>query len=345
MRSTVEKSIMNCDPLKKIAERIKEAGSAFIFPHLNMDGDALGSASALCMAFRQMGKTAYVLLDEEVPHNLDFLDYGCTTTDQRIISEPDLAMMVDCGGMKRITGREDAFNKANARICIDHHAVAEEHVDFDLCRVEADSAATGEIVYLLIRELGCEMDLRMANCIFAAITTDTGNFQHSNTTKRSHEIAGDLYDVKGFDSKKISALIYDRNSFAAMKLSSMVIESVEFHGDGMIAFGTVSQKDLNDTGCEMSETDGFIQRIMSIRDVEAAILFKETESGEYKLSMRAKSFLNVGDIALRYGGGGHKRAAGCTLHMDLAKAKRTMVDEIKTEMDKAEHDRKRSNQH
>lgn len=336
---------MKNDSLSEIADRIKNAGSVLIFPHLNMDGDTMGSASALCMAIRHMGKTAYVMLDEAMPDNLDFLECGCTTEDQDIIAEPDIAIMVDCGGIKRIAGREGPFNRAKEHICIDHHGIVEEHTDFDFRRVEADSAATGEIVYMLIRELGCGMDLDMANSIFAAITTDTGNFQYSNTTKRSHEIAGELYDVEGFDSKKISALIYDRNSFASMKLSAMVIESVEFHENGAIAFGVVTQKDLSDTGCHMSETDGMIQRVMSIRGVETGVLFKESKDGKYKLSMRAKSFMNVGDIAFKFGGGGHAKAAGCTLDMPLDEAKRKIADAIRIEMETIENDPERSNKH
>ena len=211
------------DTIKSIATIMKDLDGILLFPHINMDGDALGSCSALCLALRSMGKKAYVMINEPVPKNLDFLEYGCCTDDDSVLDDVQLSLMIDCNGINRITGREKAWERGRLKGCIDHHATKAKEIRYDFARIEPKSAAAGEIIYNIIRAMGVEISLDIANCIFAAITTDTGNFQHSNTTSRSHEIAGHLYKIEGFNSKSISALIYDRRSKEAIRLESEVI--------------------------------------------------------------------------------------------------------------------------
>lgn len=311
---------MRNDTFDLLAEQIKTAERILIFPHVSADGDTLGSSSALCMAARSLGKSAYILMHEPTPPNLDFLENECVTRDVDIFDAIDLAIMVDCSSLSRIKWRENIFKKAKVKMCIDHHAVSEGDTEFDFSIVEPTSAATGELVYMLINAMGCKPDLNIANAIFTAITTDTGNFQHSNTTKRSHDIAGSLYEIEGFDSKKISSLLYERNSISAMNLESMLISALEFYECGGIAVGKITERMLAETGCMLSETDGFIQRMMSINGVEIGCLLKETESEVIRVSMRAKSYANVAHIAEHFGGGGHVRAAGCTLYKPIESA-------------------------
>lgn len=314
--------------LATIAERLRELDDVLIFPHVNMDGDAIGSATALCLALRQLGKNAYVFVCEDTPDNLDFLEMECVTTDESVVANPGATILVDCNGYDRIKGREEVFKKGAVNGCIDHHAVGSSEIEYDFYHCEADSAATGEIIYLLLKELGTEITLDIANCIFAAITTDTGNFQHSNTTKRSHMIAADLYDVDGFDSKYVSALIYDRKSKAEFKLETIVLSSLEFYAGGKVAVGLVSQELLATTGCRLSHADGIIQRVMSIKGVEVGAVIKQNDDGVFKASLRAKSYANVAAVAAHFGGGGHIKAAGCTLGKELIGKKIALVEEL-----------------
>ena len=176
---------------KEIAEKLAGLDHIVILPHVNMDGDALGSSSALCVALKSMGKNAVIVTGEATPANLDFLARNL------IVSQPDfrpeLAIMVDCCGMNRIPGREEIFEAAPVKAVIDHHGVTGEQPNFDFGRIEPDSAATGEMVELLIEAMNVEINLPMAEGIFTAITTDTGNFQHANTTARTHEMAAQLH--------------------------------------------------------------------------------------------------------------------------------------------------------
>lgn len=300
---------------KEIADEMRAARSVLIFPHINPDGDALGSAGAICAALRKLGKEAFVFVDKEYPRNLDFLENGFSITNNNELNiRADLAIMVDCSGKKRIGERYKTFAATKKKILIDHHEVTEGDVEADYGRIEGDSAATGEMIFLLIKALDVELDLYMAGCIFAAITTDTGNFQHPNTTKRSHEIVGALYDVKGFNSKVISNLIYNRNSMESMRLEAIVMESGKSCENGEIFIGTVTQEMMRDTGCTSDDIDRFIQKIMTIDGVEIGVLLKETEIGNTKVSLRARSCVDVASIAAEFGGGGHLRAAGFSLN-------------------------------
>ena len=312
------------DTIKSIATIMKDLDGILLFPHINMDGDALGSCSALCLALRQLGKKAYVMINEPVPKNLDFLECGCTTTDDSVLDDVQLSLMIDCNGMNRILGREAAWERGRLKGCIDHHTTKAKEIRYDFSRIEPKSAAAGEIIYNIIRALGVEISLDIANCIFAAITTDTGNFQHSNTTSRSHEIAGHLYKIEGFNSKVISALIYDRRSKGAIKLESEVISDLDFYADGKVAVGRVTLDLLDKMGCTMDEADGIIQKMMSVDGVEAACLFKEAENN-VRASLRGRSYANVAAAAAKFGGGGHVMAAGCTFHMPIKEAEEALI--------------------
>ena len=322
---------------QEIAQRMKAADHIVILPHVNMDGDALGSSSALCVALRQLGKRAVVLVSEDVPDNLDFLARDFTVTEPDF--EPELALMLDCAGLKRIPGREDYYRNAPLKAVLDHHGVSEETVEYDFGRVEPDAAATGEMVALLIQVLGIPYTLEVAEGIFAAITTDTGNFQHSNTTRRTHEIAASLYQVSGFDCKKVSNLIYNRNSYNSIRLQGMVMSDISMYGKGRIAIARVSQEMLTETDCDMSETEGFVQNIMSIDGVEVGCLLKEADAESIRCSLRSRSFVNVAEVARSFGGGGNVLAAGCTISKNVDEAEKMVADALQRQL---QEDREKS---
>lgn len=328
--------IMNSS-YQEIAQRIKESDRMVILPHVNMDGDALGSSSALCVALRQLGKRAVVLVSEDVPTNLDFLARDFTVTEPDF--EPELALMLDCAGLKRIPGRENYYRNAPLKAVLDHHGVSEETAEYDFGRVEPDSAATGEMVALLIQALGVPYTLEVAEGIFAAITTDTGNFQHANTTRRTHEIAASLYQVSGFDCKKVSNLIYNRNSFNSIRLQGMMMSNISRYGEGSVAVARVTQKMLAESDCDMSETEGFVQNIMSINGVEVGCFLKEAESESIRCSLRSRSFVNVAKVARNFGGGGHVLAAGCTISKNMKDAEQMIAEALQRQL---QEDRERS---
>lgn len=324
---------------REIGEQLLAAETILIYPHVNMDGDALGSAAAVCRALRDLGKTSYILIEDAIPRNLMFLDRDYCTHDQNIIESPDVSLCLDCGDISRFLKRKDKFLEGRTSICIDHHRTTVPFCDYNY--VDPEAAATGQLIYYLLQEMDallCEashtvgqkdgqqadrpsqitMNGEIADAIFAAITTDTGNFQYSNTTRECHEIAAQLYDL-GVDVRKVSQEIYESVRQERILLHSVALSRMERFAGGLAAMTVVTQDMLRQTGAAMDETEGIVDKLRSIEGVEIAILVKE-DAEKLKLSLRSKSWGNVAVIAERFGGGGHTKAAGCSLNMPLEEA-------------------------
>ena len=142
--------------LKEIAKILNESQSVLLFPHLNMDGDALGSSAALCATLRKLGKQSYILIEDEIAAFLQFLDNDYCTHDANIIAEPDICLCIDCGDTGRFKKREEKFLQGKTKGCIDHHGTSTPFADFNY--IDPKAAATGEIIYDLIKEMGVEID-------------------------------------------------------------------------------------------------------------------------------------------------------------------------------------------
>ena len=299
--------------MREIADVLKAAESVLIFTHINMDGDALGSAAALAGGLRSLGKESYILIEDQIPAYLGFLDKGYCTYDQEILKDADVSVCVDCGDFSRFPLRKDKFLEAKTTVCIDHHSFC------DYNYVDSDAAATGELIFSLLKEMGCAPDVETGEAIFTAITTDTGNFQYSNTNKNCHLIMAELYDW-GVDPNRASVEIYENERLEKLVVTVKALESLEIIGGGKAAIAHLTKEEMDKTGAAPDETDGVIDRLRSISGVEYAAFLKEKEPGVIRVSMRAKLLGNVAEIAARNNGGGHIKAAGCTLEMSMEKA-------------------------
>lgn len=314
--------------IKEAAKHVASADTIYIYAHVNMDGDALGSTSALCLALRSMGKKAYTVISEDVPHYLDFLEKECCVGPDDVPEEYDLAMMLDCSSYSRIPKRENAFDRAKVRGCLDHHALGASKIDFDFECVWPDAAATAELVYTLIKELGVTIDLDIASCIWSALATDTGNFQHNSTSAYTHEIAAELHRVDGFDSSILSALIYQRRSVKALRLEARMLNDISFYANHRVAIVAVTQEMLDEFDCEYSDADTVVETLRKLEPVEIAVVLKQNGPDSFKASMRARSYANVAEVALKYGGGGHIRAAGCAIEGELEEVKEVLSQDL-----------------
>lgn len=317
--------------LEEIARKISEAKSVMLFPHVNPDGDALGSCAALCKALRDMGKETWILLEDDIPANLRFLDKGYCTWDEDRIHEPDICMCVDCSDTGRFEKRAEKFIAGKTTVCIDHHRTGEAKWDYSY--IDPSEAATGQIVFSLIKKLGVEPDKEIGEAIFAAVTTDTGNFQYSNTQSKSHLIAAELYKW-GVDCNYVSVQLYENVSLERFLIRNKAMETLRLLGDGRGAVVYVTQKMLDETGALMEETEGLSQDLRSIAGVEFAAVVKEYEEEKIKVSMRAKSRGDVAAIAAKLGGGGHTKAAGCTIYKPVMEAVKLVEEEILLAIDR-----------
>lgn len=302
---------------QEIGNVLLNSENILLYPHLNMDGDAMGSAVALCRTLRGAGKNCHILIEDKVPENLKFMDQGYCTMDQNIMGDPDVSVSVDCGDEGRFPGRASKFRTSKITVCIDHHRTTENFCDYNY--VDPGAAATGQLIYKLIKAMDLPIDKEIGEALFAAITTDTGNFQYSNTTEETHRIVADLYE-SGIEANKVSIEIYENNSIQRLMVNGKILETLETVLDGKCALCYVTQAMLEETGAMMEETEGIVQQLRALAGVEVAVFLKEKDENTTKVSMRSKSYADVAEIAASFGGGGHIRAAGATINHSVTES-------------------------
>jgi bifunctional oligoribonuclease and PAP phosphatase NrnA len=310
---------------KPIIEAIAEAKEILIYTHVLMDGDALGSSVALCHALRKLGKKAYVLIEDDVPEYLSFIQGSCCTFDNDIIKEPDLSIAVDSTDIKRFFKRKEKFLQGKKKICIDHH-----HTNGyfgDLNYVDEHSASTGEIIYKLLKEMNVKLNKEIAEAIYVAIITDTGNFQYTNTTAESHIIAAELLGV-GINLEKIGVELYQNVRVEKLNLTAEILKTTKIICDGKVAIAYVTLEMLKLTNTSLEESEGIVEVLRSIRGVEISIFIKEINPEESKIGMRSKSYGNVAVISQKFGGGGHIKAAGCTIKKSIYESRQLIISEV-----------------
>ena len=303
--------------LKKLAGFLKAAETILIFTHTNPDGDALGSAAALCRVLRKMGKTSWILMDEEVPEYISFMDTEFVTRDKDSLKDHDVSICVDCGEYSRFPALADKFDEGKLHLCVDHHATGDGFGDHYY--IDPSEAATCQLIYKLIKELGSEfIDKTVAESIYTGINTDTGSFQYSNTTADTHAIASDLMTY-GVDHTAINVKLYQTIPMTKLKIQAAILQKAEFLFGGKVAVGYVTGQMLEEAGAVLDDAEGTIDMLRNIEGVEIAAFLKE-KGNAVKVSMRAKSYANVAEIVSVFGGGGHVKAAGCTLEMGMDEA-------------------------
>ncbi|MDR0518905.1 MAG: 30S ribosome-binding factor RbfA [Clostridiales Family XIII bacterium] len=317
-KEPVEKPVDTADD---IAAALAAAETIRLFPHENMDGDTLGSAVALCLALRSEGKDCAVVIGEKIPDNLEFIEYGCTVSAQSAAAEDpmfagyDIAALMDVGEMDRIQEDGGLFANADETVCLDHHISSKAVYDYNL--IDAAAAATAEIVYEVIRAMGICLDARMATALYVGIVTDTGRFQYANTTPRVHRMAAELIEA-GARVGEVSAEVYENIRREKIMLENAVMSTLKTVADGRGAIAYMSRNMLADTGALDEETEGIAEKLRSVSGVEVSAFVRETADGRTKASMRSKHGYDVAELAERYGGGGHAKAAGFTSDEPLA---------------------------
>jgi len=223
---------------------------------------------------------------------------------------PMLAVAVDADGV----GRVGRFAAELERVCtiidIDHHAT--EKAFGDLQWVDPEAAATGEMIYRLLDEMKVPLSPEIATCLYTAILTDTGRFCYSNTTPRALRISARLVRA-GASPPAIYRELYESRSFSASKLLGLALGRLRQVEDGQVTFSALTQEDFRSSGSSADETEGIIDYLRAVREARAAALFVELPDGAVRVSMRSRGAMDVGEVALHLGGGGHVNAAGCTM--------------------------------
>lgn len=300
---------MKSDPVSAVADALRAADTVLVSVHVNPDGDALGSQLALRLALLKWGK-------EVVVHNLDSVPeiYRFLPGSDRITTGPALAgsfdAMVVLDTEPSRTGLFAGTYPARTLINIDHHVTNPR--EWPLLWLEPDAAATGEMVYTLIRRMGIPIDRDIALCLYTAVFTDTGSFRYTNTTPAVMRIAADLLEA-GADPWLVTENVYESSSFRRMRLLGLVLAGIETTADGGIAWVAITQEMYRATGTGPEDTENFVNFVRSVRGVEVAVLMRQVAELQYKISFRSKGRVDLSGLAKSLGGGGHKNAAGCTL--------------------------------
>jgi phosphoesterase RecJ-like protein len=308
------------------AKLLSEANNIILTAHIHPDGDALGSLLALNAYLSAQGKQVKMLLDDEIPRTFKFLsDWEKIEKPDSLEIEADLLVVLDASDLERI-GR--VRNAVKAPILnLDHHISNLKFADY--WYVDSQAAATGEIILKLLKEVDASITASMATALFTAIATDCGFFRFANTSTETLKFASELVAL-GAKPHIISEHL-DTKPLAVIEVLPKVLETLEMVDcqGGQIAALTLRQEILTNL---RDDTEGFINYPRNIEGVEIAIMFKETDNS-IRVSLRSKT-VDVSKIALMFGGGGHARAAGCTVSEPLNKAKRLIIEAAKKQLAK-----------
>ena len=325
---------------EEFAAALVEGDEFAIFPHVDPDGDALGASVALALALSSVGKNVKILIDEAEDGGLDikeellFIDgkKQFFTVYSSFVDEKTYGVMMDCGEISRIAGRsnrDQVFKKCNKTFCLDHHASSTPLADFNV--IIPETAATCQLVWQLFKALqkyGLIVDKAMAEAVYVGILTDTGGFRYSNTSAETHIIASEIFAL-GADHYAISKQVFESNPLRSMKLKFAAMGVADFSCGNRVAITYVDSKMLKSAGATLKDSDGIVEELRNIDSVEVACLCKEQADGSVKVSMRSKTSIDVSKIGMKFSGGGHKRAAGCTIHKPIAEAVKMMKSELK----------------
>ena len=278
-----------------------------ILTHARPDGDTIGSATALCVSLRQLGKNAYVLENEEASPFLERCLLGLTVKEP---GENDTLVCVDVASPHLLPGAHQKYLPRLA-LRIDHHFSAVSFTAEEL--VDSTSAACGEIIYDLITAMGAEMTKEIAWRLYIAISTDTGCFRYSNTTAHTYRVAAACADT-GADLYPITQELFDTTSISELKLQNWMVEHAQFLCGGKAAVCAIP-KSMEDN-VSKEDLEGISGFLRSIEGVKISATLREIE-GSSKVSIRAVPGFDASEVARQFGGGGHKGAAGATLSMPL----------------------------
>lgn len=313
--------------LKGIAGVIESNDNFAILPHVSADGDSIGSSLGLLLMLRKLGKKATVLLEEEPAEVFKFMPEfsNLKIYDESIGYTFDCVIALDTGDLKRLGNRLSVFESCAETANIDHHPTNTAFAKYNY--TDAGASAVAEIMWDLSKLVGVEMDADIAACLYTSIMTDTGGFRYSNTSAKTHEIAAEMIKL-GVKIDKISSSVFESNTVSRLKLVGLVLNTLEMYFDNRLALISVTREMLEKASATDEDAEGLVNYAKGIMGAEVGILIKEAKDG-VRVNYRSKEYVDVAQIASTLGGGGHVRAAGCTLEMGINEAKAKILDIFK----------------
>ena len=311
-----------------LKEILSSEGKCLIIPHQSPDGDCLGSSFTLSHCLDKHEIEHHIVMDDLIPSNYMFLKKENMITSNKVKGSFDYGIILDTSSKDRAGTTEEVLSMCKHLVVIDHHKTNAFFGDTNIVKMVS---SVGELLYGLYEEIGYEIDHEDAIGLYTSIVTDTGEFRYSNTTSNTLRVAAHIFDT-GFDFEKISQEIFSNQELKTVVLKSNSLSNIKLHGHKKMAILKITQEMLSKLDCEMYHSDGVVEAGRDISGVEVSVLLKEISNKEIKVSMRSKSYLDVSEVSLLFNGGGHARAAGCTLLMDLDNAEKTIIKEIESRL-------------
>ncbi|HYY78103.1 MAG TPA: bifunctional oligoribonuclease/PAP phosphatase NrnA [Actinomycetes bacterium] len=320
---------------------IAGAGRAVIACHVNPDGDALGSALALQRALAKAGhlegsgepgtgapedRVVEASFSEPftVAPQYRFLPgVDGLTPPGRVPRDADLFVCFDTGSLDRLGSLADAFHGAGTTIVVDHHASNTCFGDVNL--IDAAAPASAVLCRELLRRLHLPLDQAIATCLYTALVTDTGRFQYQATTPATHLLAAELL-AAGVRQYEVAKEVFETNHIGYLRLVADALGRIAQVPEASLVWTSVSLGDLRAHGVDMEETEGLIDLVRTDGASDVAAVLKEQPEGGFKVSLRSKGGTDVGRLATRMGGGGHKYAAGFTSGTGVEQTVAALVD-------------------
>ncbi len=312
----------------RIIELIDEAEIVVASCHMHGDGDGVGSLLGLLIVLKESGKDIRGSLpdNESIPPQYRFLPgQELLVPPSSLPEEPQLFMALDCGNIGRLGDLQEVARRAQALVNIDHH---EDNTYFgDINLVDFNASCTAEILFELLKKKYV-ISGDAATCLYTGLITDTGRFKHGYTNSKSFRLAAELLEL-GVDPVEVAHQVYENASLGYLRLMGLVLERASKLEDLPVVYSYFTQEDLKKHGISMEETEDLIEMIRLARDAKVAVLLKEQPDGRTRISLRSRDELKVGDIARKFGGGGHMQAAGFTSSLSLEQILQDIGDSLK----------------
>ena len=317
--------------ISQIVDAIRSRSRFVLSSHSRPDGDSIGSQLAMAYALKALGKDVRLVNADRAPGPLlafpGVADIEVATT---VSGTYDAAIIMECSDLARtgVSGLDRSFV-----INIDHHPGNAAYGQINW--FDSSAAACGEMVYSLVSALDVRLSLEIATHIYVAIHTDTGSFHYSSISPRTFEICRHLLEA-GVDPVAVARNIYDSNHMGRLKLFGAVLSAMQIDRGGRIAIVYVDHEMARAAGGTYEDTEGLINLPLTVKEIQAVVFFKQSDTEHYRVSMRSKGNIDIGAVAKEFGGGGHKNAAGCTVSGDIATLRPLFVSRIDAAIDRQE---------
>lgn len=297
--------------LSQVVELIENRHRFAITTHIKPDGDGVGSSLGLYWLLKSLGKDVEVMVRGEVPSAYRSLPGADQIQDISAI-EPnyDAVFVIECSDLSR-PGIEGLQNVTTVNI--DHHSTSEHFGTINW--IDSTASAVGEMIYNLCKAIGGRITKDIAECVYMALVTDTGSFHFSNTTERTLKVASELVKA-GAKPSTIGEAVYNNYPWSRIELMRQVLSTVKRDETGRVAALRQTLKMRKLAGAVDGDNNGFVNIPLAAREVLAAIYMREIGPNSYRASLRSKGDINVAKVAEKFGGGGHKNAAGLSIEGD-----------------------------